>query len=168
MTAVRALRFPRLKSPRPLALLVAALAIVVASQVVTFLQGSPAQRIASPADRPTINAPVSPPEAPVPNAPDDLARIDHNISAWTRNLAANDKDFLSASNLGLLYEARARLSGDVADYGRANAAAERSLGIVPTQLDVLALHARLAFATHDFTRALSEASSLDRTAPDQP
>ena len=168
MTAVRALRFPRLKSPRPLALLGAALAIVVASQVVTFLQGSPAQRIASPADRPTINAPVSPPEAPVPNAPDDLARIDHNISAWTRNLAANDKDFLSASNLGLLYEARARLSGDVADYGRANAAAERSLRIVPTQLDVLALHARLAFATHDFTRALSEASSLDRTAPDQP
>ena len=102
------------------------------------------------------------------NAPDDLARIDHNISAWTKNLAANDKDFLSASNLGLLYEARARLSGDVADYGRANAAAERSLGIVPTQLDVLALHARLAFATHDFTRALSEASALDRTAPDQP
>src|SRR6185312_6100643 len=99
MTAVRALRLPRVKSPRPLAVLAASLALVVASQVVTLLQGSPAQRPASPVDRPTINAPVSPPEAPVANAPDDLARIDHNISAWTKNLAANDKDFLSASNL---------------------------------------------------------------------
>jgi tetratricopeptide (TPR) repeat protein len=166
MTATRALRLPRVNRPRPLALLVASLAIVVASQLASFTKAEP--RPAAPADRPMINAPVSPPEAPLANAPDDLARIDHNIAAWTKNLAANDHDFLSASNLGLLYEARARLSGDVADYGRAQAAAERSLGIVPGQLDVLAVHARLALATHDFARALSEASALDRKAPDQP
>ena len=168
MTPAPALRLPRVRSPRPLALLVASLAIVVGSQVATLLQASPATGLAAPADRPTINAPVSPPEAPVANAPDDLARIDHNIAAWTRNVAGNEKDFLSAANLAALYEARARLSGDVADYGRAAEAAGRSLGIVPDQLDVLALHARLALATHDFGRALSEASSLDRTAPDQP
>jgi len=168
MTAVRAMRLPRRKSPRPLALLVASLAIVVGSQVATLLQASLVSPNAVPADRPTINAPVSPPEAPIANAPDDLIRIDHNIAAWTKNVASNDKDFLSAANLAALYEARARLSGDVADYSRAAEAAQRSLGIVPDQLDVLALHARLALATHDFGRALSEAASLDRTAPDQP
>jgi len=168
MTAVRAMRLPRRKSPRPLALLVASLAIVVGSQVATLLQASLVSPNAVPADRPTINAPVSPPEAPIANAPDDLVRIDHNIAAWTNNVASNDKDFLSAANLAALYEARARLSGDVADYSRAAEAAQRSLGIVPDQLDVLALHARLALATHDFGRALSEAASLDRTAPDQP
>jgi len=168
MTPARALRLPRVRSPRPLALLIASLAIVVGSQVATLLQASPASPHAGAADRPTINAPVSPPEAPIANAPDDLTRIDHNIAAWTKNVAGNDKDFLSAANLAALYEARARLSGDVADYGRAAEAAGRSLGIVPDQLDVLALHARLALATHDFGRALSEASSLDRTAPDQP
>ena len=168
MTAVRAMRLPRRKSPRPLALLVASLAIVVGSQVATLLQASLVSPNAVPADRPTINAPVSPPEAPIANAPDDLVRIDHNIAAWTNNVASNDKDFLSAANLAALYEARARLSGDVADYSRAAEAAQRSLGILPNQLDVLALHARLALATHDFGRALSEAASLDRTAPDQP
>jgi len=168
MTAVRAMRLPRRKSPRPLALLVASLAIVVGSQVATLLQASLVSPNAVPADRPTINAPVSPPEAPIANAPDDLVRIDHNIAAWTNNVASNDKDFLSAANLAALYEARARLSGDVADYSRAAEAAQRSLRILPNQLDVLALHARLALATHDFGRALSEAASLDRTAPDQP
>ncbi len=168
MTPAPALRLPRVRSPRPLALLVASLAIVAGSQIATFLQASPASPHAATADRPTINAPVSPPEAPIANAPDDLTRIDHNIAAWTKNVVGNDKDFLSAANLAALYEARARLSGDVADYSRAAEAAQRSLGIVPDQLDVLALHARLALATHDFGRALSEAASLDRTAPDQP
>jgi tetratricopeptide (TPR) repeat protein len=168
MTPAPALRLPRVRGPRPLALLVVSVAIAVGSQVATLLQASPVSPHAASADRPTINAPVSPPEAPIANAPDDLTRIDHNIAAWTKNVAANDQDFLSAANLAALYEARARLSGDVADYSRAAEAAGRSLGIVPNQLDVLALHARLALATHDFGRALSEAASLDRTAPDQP
>jgi len=116
----------------------------------------------------TVNGPVTAPDAPVVNAPGSLAQIDHSIAAWTQNLATNDKDFLSAADLGLLYEARARLSGDIGDYTRAQDAVDRSLAIVPTQIDVLAEHARLAFATHDFGRALSEAQSLDRTAPNQP
>jgi tetratricopeptide (TPR) repeat protein len=161
-----ALSLPSVRRPRPLALLVAAAAVVAASQVAILLQG--ALEPAAPAAQSTVNGPVSPPEAPVLNAPGNLAQIDHSIGAWTQNLAVNDHDFLSAANLGLLYEARARLSGDVSDYSRAEDATNRSLAIEPGQLNVLALHARLALALHDFSRALREARSLDRTAPDQP
>jgi tetratricopeptide (TPR) repeat protein len=147
-------------------LLVAAAAVVAISQASAVIR--PSATPLQPAIPITIDGPVSAPDAPVVNAPGSLAQIDHSIAGWTRNLATNDRDFLSAANLGLLYEARARLSGDVGDYNRAGDAANRSLAIEHNQLEVLALHARLALATHDFTRALSEARSLERTAPDQP
>jgi tetratricopeptide (TPR) repeat protein len=148
---------------------VASLAIVAGSQVATLLQPATAPAPAMPAGAASnVQGPAAPPEAPAANVPGSLAQIDHSIAAWTTNLARNDRDFLSAANLAALYEGRARLSGDVGDYSRAADAAERSLSIQPGQLDVLALHARLALATHDFARALSEASALDRTAPDQP
>jgi tetratricopeptide (TPR) repeat protein len=160
-----ALSLPRPRRVRPLALLVASLAIVAASQLATVLQpGSPSVVPAPQA----VSGPLSPPEAPVTSAPGSLAQLDHSIAAWTANLAANGRDFLSASNLGLLYEARARLSGDVGDYARAEEATDRSLAIEPRQLDVQALHARLQLATHDFSRALAEARAVDRASPDQP
>jgi tetratricopeptide (TPR) repeat protein len=165
MTALRALRLPRVRRVRPLALLLASAALVLASQLAATMR--PAAPATGTTRAPVINGPITAPGAPVAGAPTSLAHIDHSIAAWTANLASNDKDFLSAANLAALYEARARLSGDVADYTRATEAADRSLAIVPQQLDVLALHARLALATHDFSRALSEASSLDRTAPGQ-
>jgi len=144
MTAT-ALRLPRVRSPRPLALLVAALAIVAGSQVSSLLQPPAAPAPAIPAGAaPNVQGPAAPPEAPVANVPGSLAQIDHSIAAWTQNLALNDRDFLSAANLAALYEGRARLSGDVGDYSRAADASERSLAIQPGQLDVLALHARLA------------------------
>ena len=161
-----ALSLPRVRRPRPIALLVASVAIVAATQLSTFVRPGPP--ITAPAAPVTVNGPVTPPEAPITSAPSTLAKIDHSITAWTHNVATNDKDFLSAANLGLLYEARARLSGDVSDYTRATDATDRSLAIEPKQVDVLALHARLALATHDFGRALSEARSLDRIAPNQP
>jgi tetratricopeptide (TPR) repeat protein len=160
-----ALSLPRTRRIRPLALLVASLALVGASQLATVLQrGSPSVVPAPQA----VSGPLSPPEAPVISAPGSLAQLDRSIAAWTANLAANDRDFLSASNLGLLYEARARLSGDVGDYARAEEATDRSLAIEPRQLDVQALHARLQLATHDFSRALAEAQAVDRASPDQP
>ena len=158
---------PRPRRIRPLAILVASVAFVAASQVATLLPARTTPGLA-PQDWPVVAGPIAPIEAPVGSAPGSLERIDHSISAWTANLAANDKDFLSATNLAVLYEARARLSGDVTDYSRAEEAANRSLAIEPRQLDVRALHARLLLATHDFRRALAEAESLDRTAPDQP
>jgi len=164
---VTAIPLPRIRRPRPIAFLVAAAAVVAVSQVGALVRPA-GPSTAQPLTPVTVNGPVTAPDAPVMTAPGSLAQIDHAIAAWTQNLATNDRDFLSAADLGLLYEARARLSGDIGDYARAQDAVDRSLAIVPTQIDVLAEHARLALATHDFGRALSEARSLDRTAPNQP
>lgn len=161
-----ALSLPRPRRVRPLALLAASVALVTAMQVAAQLRP-----IAPPepqAQAPAVEGPVAPPEAPIGDAPGSLTQIDHSIAAWTANLEANDRDFLAARNLGLLYEARARLSGDVTDYARADEAATRSLSIEPRQLDVRALHARILLATHDFPGALAEATMIDRSAPDQP
>src|SRR5690348_14621640 len=160
-----ALRLPRPHRIRPVAVLVAAIVLVGATQLAARLK--PVTTPATGNVPVTVTTPVDLPGAPIGTS-NDLAQVDHSIAAWTSNLAKNDKDFISAANLGILYEARARLSGDVSDYNRADEAANRSLAIEHNQLDVLALHARLALATHDFERALGEAQSLDRTAPDQP
>ena len=174
------LSLPRPRRIRPLAILVASAALVAASQVASLLQPraavpagpggpvAPAAQAGAGQDGPAIAGPIAPIDAPIGSVPGSLTQIDHSITAWTANLAANDKDFLSAGTLALLYEARARLSGDVTDYARAEEAANRSLAIEPRQLDVRALYARLLLATHDFRRALAEAESLDRSVPDQP
>ncbi len=164
-----ALSLPRPRRIRPLAMLVAAAGLVMVSQLGAAIQGpgAPAAPLV-PAAPITVIGPVTPPGAPVVNAPGDLAEIDHSIAAWTANVAANERDFISAATLATLYEARARLSGDVTDYARAAEAADRSLAIEPRQLDIQALHARLLLATHDFSAALAEAQVIDRAAPDQP
>jgi tetratricopeptide (TPR) repeat protein len=89
-----------------------------------------------------------------------LTRIDHSIRAWSANLRANDKDFLSATNLGILYHARGRLSGDVADFERASEALDRALAIVPSDPSARTIRALVLQVTHDFAGALSEASAL--------
>lgn len=160
-----AFALPRPRRVRPLAVLAASVVLVVAAQVASQV-GPPVPP--APVAPPAVEGPVSPPEAPIANAPDTLGAIDHAIAAWTVNVTANDRDFLSPRNLGLLYEARARLSGDASDYTRAEEAATRSLAIEPRQLDVQALHARILLSTHQFARALAEASSIDRSAPNQP
>ena len=165
-----AMRPPRPRPARPLAILGASILVVAATQILGVLRPTAtAPEVARPdADRPSVDlGPVNPLEAPAA-APGSLAQVDRSISAWTANLAANDRDFLAAANLAALYEARARLGGDAADFSRAIEAAGRSLAIEPRQLDVRALHARLRLALHDFRAALSEAELLDRTVPGQP
>jgi tetratricopeptide (TPR) repeat protein len=162
-----AMRLPRPRRLRPLAILGAALALVAASQVASLLSVSSTPPAGAPSQR-TVAGPVAPAGAPIAGAPGSLEVIDHSIAAWTANVAANTRDFVSAANLGILYEARARLSGDVSDYLRATTAAERSLAIEPRQLEVQAQHARLQLATHDFAGALAEAREINLAAPNQP
>jgi tetratricopeptide (TPR) repeat protein len=179
----RSLPHPRTPRPgriRSIGLLVASAAIVVAGQAVTTLRGPEAPAVPAVAapgapvgvapvgPPPAVEGPVSAPGAPFAAAPGSLAQIDRSIRSWTANLAANEADFISARNLAVLYEGRARLSGDISDYARASEAATRSLSIEPRQLDVQALHARLLLATHDFAGALAEAQRVDSLAPNQP
>lgn len=177
-----ALRLPRPRHIRPIGILAASITLVAAGQLATLLRGPqaapdilrPAQPpaaapgVAAPAAPPAIDGPVTAPGAPFPDAPGSLAQIDRSIGRWSANLAANELDFISARNLALLYEGRARLSGDVTDYTRATEAADRSLAIEPRQLDVQTLHARLLLATHDFAGALAEAQRVDAASPNQP
>ena len=117
----------------------------------------------------TTAAPVvDSPGGPVSAVSSDLTQIDHSIKVWTANLAANDRDFFSATNLGRLYDARARLTGDIADYSRALEALNRALAIEPSLLATRLLHARELLATHDFAGALAEARAIDGEAAGQP
>jgi tetratricopeptide (TPR) repeat protein len=163
-----ALSLPRPRRLRPLAILGASLALVAASQAANLLAPhSPTPAPIAPAGQ-VAGGPAAPVGAPIAGAPGSLETIDHSIAAWTANVAANDRDFISAGNLATLYEARARLSGDISDYARATTAADRSLAIEPRQVDVQALHARLRLAAHDFTAALAEARAIDQELPNQP
>jgi tetratricopeptide (TPR) repeat protein len=96
-----------------------------------------------------------------------LAQLDHNISAWTKNLEANPRDFISATNLAALYQGRARLTADLADHERALEAARTAISIAPTQAAARLLEASILFSLHDFRGALAAADSLYREDPSQ-
>src|SRR5262245_47164591 len=112
MTAVAAptLPRPRFRRMRPALVLGAALAVVVGSYGLAALRPAttpqPAQRAAI-RDQPALSGPA---DAPTGGSK-GIAAIDHALKAWTSNLARNDKDFLSATYIATLYEARGRLTG---------------------------------------------------------
>ena len=91
---------------------------------------------------------------------DSLARIDRAIGTWAGNVEREARDFISATNLALLYEARARLTGDVGDHQRARLATDRALAAEPSYRPARVLRAKVAFSLHDFTTAMSVADAL--------
>lgn len=96
-----------------------------------------------------------------------LAQIDHSIAAWTRNLATNSRDYLSATNLAILYQGRGRLSYDLQDHERALTAARTALTIEPTYAPARAMEAAILFTLHDFSGAFTTADALVRDDPTQ-
>jgi tetratricopeptide (TPR) repeat protein len=161
MTAIAAPRLPRprLRRVRPVLIVAASIAIVAGSYAVSALRPAPAQvPVAPPAG--VEQAPLTGPgDAPNGAAP-RLGAIDHGLKAWTANLAKNDKDFLSATYIATLYDARGRLTGDIADYGRAQTAVEQALRIVPGYATAQVLQARLLQTLHDFPGALAAAQAI--------
>jgi tetratricopeptide (TPR) repeat protein len=163
MTAIALPVRPRI---RPKLLLVASVAVVIAGQAASAIIGTqspprPQSQVAP------VAATVESADGPTTTAA-SLDQIDHSIQAWSANLAAEPKDYYSASNLGILYDARARLTGDVADYARATDALNRALAVAPTDLGSRIQHARELNATHDFSGALAEAKAILADAPHQP
>jgi predicted Zn-dependent protease len=157
----------RLRRVRPAAVLVAALAVVVGSYAGSTLLGQPATHPIT-AVAPAVDAaPVEPADGPATATVASLAVLDHDIGLWTANVAKNDRDFVSATTLGTLYDARGRLTGDVGDYLRAEHALDRSLAIAPAEMAARILHARLRQTMHDFSAALTETKAILKADPSQ-
>ena len=163
------------RGPRAAAFVVAALAIVAGTYVASGLRpaaaplrpaGAPAAPVAvAPAGaRPADTDPVDVGSAP--NA--SLAQVDHSIEAWSKNLAANPQDFLSATNLAILYQGRGRLSYDLGDYQRSLDAARQALTIEPTDDEARLAEASTLVSLHDFGSALTTVGPILAAAPTQP
>ena len=166
MTAIAAPRLPRprLRRIRPILIVAASIAIVGGSYVANALRPAPVPPpVAQPA---ALNAPplAGPGDAPSAGT-GGLAAIDHALKAWTSNLARNGKDFLSATYIATLYDARGRLTGDIGDYGRAQTAVAQALAVVPDDATARVLQARLLQTLHEFPGALAAAQAILQKDP---
>jgi Flp pilus assembly protein TadD len=151
-----------LARPRAVGILAAALLIAGASYGLAALR-PPAQVAPAAIDVPQEPAMVALPGAAA-GEPEiaSLEQIDDSIRAWTINLAANPKDFISATNLALLYHGRGRLSGDLGDQARALEAARTATAIAPTETAARSLEASILYTLHDFAGSLAVADALYR------
>lgn len=172
MTATHAIWSTR--RPRLIGFLAATILVVAASYALSGFDTP--NRSAAPAGAAALagaaTTPIVPPgEASIPGAggtgpaAGSIERIDRSIDAWSKNLAANSRDFISATNLATLYHGRGRLSSDLSDHGRALAAARTAIGIAPTHAPARALEATILFTLHDFEAAFAAADALVREDP---
>ena len=162
-----------LRRPRAIGILVAAVLVVGLTYVAGAVRPvSPsvapaghASTIGSPAgDAGTLGAPAG---AAVEPGPGSIEQIDQSIKAWAANLAAEPRDFISATSLATLYYARGRLSGDLSDQQRALESARTAVRIAPTEPGGRALEAAILYTLHDFSGALAAAAALYRDDPSQ-
>ena len=169
--ATIARRRPGWRRPRLLGILAATMFIVAGTYGLSLLQhGSPTRSAAPPAAAEADPAPtavsVSGAAAGLP-AVGSIAQIDHSIAAWTKNLVANPNDFLSATNLAILYHGRGRLSADLGDQQKALEAIRIAMAIVPGTAGPRALEATILYTLHDFTGAFTAANAIYRADPSQ-
>ncbi|HEY4227694.1 MAG TPA: tetratricopeptide repeat protein [Candidatus Limnocylindrales bacterium] len=149
---------------RPVLVIGAAITIVAGSYLLSALRPAPVAHPITQAVAPDQPALVGPGDAPT-GTTTSIAAIDHAIKGWTTNLARNDRDFLSATYIATLYEARGRLTGDIGDYSRAQTAVQTALGILPTYSTAQVLQARLRQTLHDFPGALAAAQAILKKDP---
>jgi tetratricopeptide (TPR) repeat protein len=143
------------RSIRPLGLLIAALVIAASSYVATGLKSDPSD---PPSRTPTSIEGAAAVSAG--NALGSIAELDTSIATWSAKTALDDNDYISSTNLGILYLGRARLSSNLDDYSRAAAAGRRALAAYPAYVPARALDATVRYATHDFAGALAAARAL--------
>lgn len=163
----------RTRRPRPIGFVAATLLIVAASYGLSVL--SSRTPVTTPDAAPLIGVattPIDPPgDAPIAGAggptTGSIARIDRSIAAWSKNLAANPRDFISATNLATLFHGRGRLSYDLTDHERALAAARTAIEIEPSHAPARALEAAILVTLHDFDGAFAAADALVREDPAQ-
>jgi len=92
---------------------------------------------------------------------EDGAIRDRDIAFFERRVMADTMGAADLAQLASLYLQRAREAGDVADYGRAEDASLRSLGLRSNRNDrALLVHASSLLALHRFPEALAAATRL--------
>lgn len=99
--------------------------------------------------------------------PDPRHELDAAIAELARRVERSGQAFDLADLASLLYR-RAQLAGDRADYAAAEAAARRSLAILPAPNGATLTLAKLAAARHDFREAIRLAHTLRRRSPAVP
>jgi tetratricopeptide (TPR) repeat protein len=166
MTALAAphLPRPRLRRIRPVLVVGAAITIVAGSYLLSAIHLAPVTHPITQAVAPDQAALIAPGDAPT-GTTTSIAAIDHAIKGWATNLARNSKDFLSATYIATLYEARGRLTGDIGDYSRAHTAVATALAILPDYATAQVLQARLRQTLHDFPGALAAAQAILKKDP---
>jgi tetratricopeptide (TPR) repeat protein len=164
-------RRPALPRPRVAGFLAAAIVVAVVSYGLGSIRpatGPTPRPVPSAAAAATSPAPIGiPGSAGVQPGVGSLAQIDHSITAWTKNLADNPTDYLSATNLATLYHGRGRLTADLADQERALDAVRTALKVVPRDPSARILQASILFTIHDFAGSLAAAASLYVDDPSQ-
>jgi tetratricopeptide (TPR) repeat protein len=91
------------------------------------------------------------------------------IEFWEARVRSSPGDFTAHNKLALAYIQRARETGDVTDYTRAQAAVDASLASLPEDnYDALALLASLQVTRHEFALALETARSAMALDPADP
>jgi tetratricopeptide (TPR) repeat protein len=135
-------------------LLVTSAAILTGSHLVAYLRsGSEAP------------APLKDPSRLQASDLADFPSASVGIQFFQERLKRQPEDFLSLTLLGQLYLQRARTTGDIASYGRAEAALMEALEILPGHPAAEAGLASVRYATHDFIGALELAQELYRSNP---
>lgn len=153
--------------PRVASVAVAVLLVVGATYVASLVTAPAAPGSPSFGVVPDRLAPLDDAAPPAGRSERLMARYERAIRAWNQSLTANPADYISATNLGIVYVGRARLTGDLADYNRAITAVGRALEANATYLPARQLHATILFALHDFVGARDEARAILADAPDQ-
>ena len=155
---------------RPVRFVLAALLVVGASDLgLALVDRAPTGT--HPGSQPAAVGPqasIAMPGAPINATQSSTADIDAAIGVWTGNLRRDSADFVSATNLADLYLSRARITGNVDDYGRASQAVDMALAAYPANLSARVLRAQVRYATHAFSGALVDARALLHDQPGLP
>ena len=128
--------------------------IYVACLIATVAGGAAGAALALPARRakPDIEA----------RAADDARVLQDDIAFYARRVAADPLGAADRARLGALYMKRGRVTGDYADYRRAEALARRSLALRVAHNDgAYTVLASVLLAQHRFAGALYVARQLD-------
>ena len=134
------------------------IALVLILGAVVALAGS--SRLRS-SDEPATPGASSSPVAAIGDVPGSgMLTSDELVDFWRERVERSPRDYISYAELGAAFIRRARETGDVDSYSRAEAALEAALKINPNYSSAISYLATVLYAKHDFTGALERAERI--------